>query len=171
MQARIGAIAQLYDLISQSSHGAAVALDNYLREIARAMSDSLLGGGSGIEIVFEAEAVEIDPERAVSLGLVVNELGTNAIKHAFPDGAGRVTLGVRRIDDQIELTVADNGVGMENRSQSATSGTHGADYVAVFVRQLGGTMDQSRADGSGTSVKIRLPAVRSHLSASHVSDG
>jgi two-component sensor histidine kinase len=104
------------------------------------MSDSLLGGAPGIEIVVEAEAVEIDPERAVSLGLVVNELGTNAIKHAFPDGAGRVTLRVRRIDDQIELTVADNGVGMENRSQSATSGIHGADYVAVFVRQLGGRM-------------------------------
>jgi two-component sensor histidine kinase len=157
MQARVGAIAHLYDLISQSSYDATVSLDAYLREIAKALSGSLLGSTSGIEIVVEAEALEIDPERAVPFGLLVNELGTNAVKHAFPEGVGHVTLGVRRIDDQIELTVADNGVGMETNSQEATPGTHGADYVAIFVRQLGGAMTLSRAEETGTSIIIRFP--------------
>ena len=75
MQARIGAIAELYDLISQSSDGQAIALDAYLREIARTMSESLLGSTSGITIEVKAEALDIDPVRAVPFGLLVNELG------------------------------------------------------------------------------------------------
>ena len=87
MQARIGAIAQLYDLISQSSRGRTVAVDAYLREIAKTMSASLLGNTSGIDIEVKAEPLEIDPDRAVPFGLLVNELATNAIKHAFRTAA------------------------------------------------------------------------------------
>ncbi|MEA2755403.1 MAG: hypothetical protein QOJ54_1692, partial [Aliidongia sp.] len=113
MQARIGAIARLYDLISQSSLGPTIDMAAYLREIAGTLSESLLGNMSGIEIEVKAEALEIDADRAVPFGLLVNELATNAIKHAFPDGAGRIVLSVEQAGDQIELTVADNGVGMK----------------------------------------------------------
>jgi two-component sensor histidine kinase len=157
MQARIGAIAKLYDLISQSSRGPTIPVDAYLREIATSMAASLLGNTSGISIEVQAEALDIDPDRAVPFGLVVNELGTNAIKHAFPDGIGRLILGAKRIGDQIELTVADSGVGMAAKDQATPSGTHGSDYVAIFVRQLGGTMAVSGAEGTGTIVSIRLP--------------
>jgi two-component sensor histidine kinase len=157
MQARIGAIAELYDLISQTSRGESVAVDAYLREIARSMTESLLGSTSAITIDVEAEALEIDPERAVPFGLLVNELGTNAIKHAFPDWAGRVVLGVERIGDQIELTVADNGVGMKRKDAAALSEKHGSDYVSIFVRQLGGTIAMSPSERAGTTVRVRFP--------------
>jgi len=157
MQARIGAIAQLYDLISQSSRGRTIAVDAYLREIAKTMSASLLGKSSGIKIEVEAEALDIDPDRAVPFGLLVNELVTNAIKHAFPGGTGRVLLSVEKIGDQIELTVADNGVGMKEKDKAQISEKRGSDYVAIFVRQLGGTIIPAVAKESGTVVKVRLP--------------
>jgi PAS domain S-box-containing protein len=157
MQARIGAIAQLYDLISQSSRGRTVAVDAYLREIAKTMSASLLGNASGIEIEVRAEALDIDPDCAVPFGLLVNELATNAIKHAFPDGTGRVVLGVEQIGDQIELTVADDGVGMKDKDAAPITEKRGSDYVAIFVRQLGGTIAPSGSDGPGTIVRVRLP--------------
>lgn len=164
MQARIGAIAELYDLISQTGDGQAIALDAYLREIARTMSESLLDSTSGIKIEVEVEALAIDPVRAVPFGLLVNELVTNAIKHAFPDGTGRVVLGVQHIGDQIELTVADNGIGMKDKYSAQISERHGSDYVAIFVRQIGGTIAVSRAEGTGTVVRIRLPLlVAAHL--------
>ena len=122
MQARIGAIAQLYDLISQSSRGRTVAVDAYLREIAKTMSASLLGNTSGIEIEVKAEPLEIDPDRAVPFGLLVNELATNAIKHAFPDGSGHIMLCVEQIGDQIELIVSDDGVGMKDKGFGEESG-------------------------------------------------
>lgn len=157
MQDRIVAIAQLYDLISQSSRGHAVPLDVYLTEIARSLSASLLGDTSGIRIVVEAESREIDSERAVPFGLLVNELATNAVKHAFPDGVGLITLAVRRIGTEIELKVTDDGIGVAAKSGGSTPGKHGSDYVAIFVRQLQGALARSAAPGAGTTVSIRFP--------------
>ncbi|HWA23608.1 MAG TPA: PAS domain-containing protein [Caulobacterales bacterium] len=159
MQGRIGAIAELYDLISQSSRGPTVAVDVYLREIAKAMSASLLGGGSGIDIRIEAEALEIDSDRAVPFGLLVNELVTNAIKHAFPDGTGHIVLCIEQIGDEIELTVADDGIGTPEAALVRAPEKHGADYVAIFVRQLGGRMIAPAPQASGTIVKVRLPLI------------
>jgi PAS domain S-box-containing protein len=157
MQSRIAAIAQLYDLISHSSHGRTIAVDAYLREIAKTMSASLLGNASDIEIEVKAEPFEIDPDRAVPFGLLVNELVTNSIKHAFPNGKGRVVLSVEKIGDEIELTVADDGVGMKDKDTAKISEKRGSDYVAIFVRQLGGTIVPPSAKGIGTIVRIRLP--------------
>ena len=157
MQARIAAIAELYDLISQSSHGLTIAVDAYLNEIARTLSVSLIGNTSGITIKVEAEALDIDPDRAVPFGLLVNELATNAIKHAFPNGTGRVVLCVEQVGDQIELTVADNGVGMKDKDLVRIPEKRGSDYVAIFVRQLGGTIVPSGSQEPGTTIRIRLP--------------
>ena len=157
MQARIGAIAQLYDLISQSSRGRTVAVDAYLREIAKAMSASLLGDMSGIKIEVEGEPVEIDPDRAVPFGLLVNELTTNAIKHAFPHGSGLIKLCVEQVGDQIELVVSDDGVGMKVVDLTKSAEKRGSNYVAIFVRQLGGTIIPSKQEATGTTVRVRLP--------------
>jgi PAS domain S-box-containing protein len=157
MQARIGAIAQLYDLISQTSHGLTVAVNAYLREIAKTMSASLLGNMSGIEIEVKAEPLEIDPNRAVPFGLLVNELTTNAIKHAFPHGSGHIRLCVEQVGDQIELVVSDDGVGMKDKDLTKSPEKRGSDYVAIFVRQLGGTIVPSKQEATGTTVRIRLP--------------
>lgn len=157
MQDRIVAIAHLYDLISQSSRGHTVTLDTYLTEIAKTLSASLLGDASGIRIVVEAEALEIDSERAVPLGLLVNELVTNAVKHAFPGGSGLVTLAVRRVENEVELTVADDGIGMADQGKASKPGKHGSDYVAIFVRQLRGALVLSGTPSVGTTVTIRFP--------------
>ena len=157
MQARIGAIADLYDLLSHSSRGGAVAVDAYLREIAESMSAGLLGIQSGIEISVKAEPMEIDPDRAVPFGLLVNELATNAIKHAFPTGKGHLTLSAEKIGEEIELTVADDGIGIKDKIAAKLPEKRGSDYVAIFVRQLGGTIVKTSSEGNGTVVKIRLP--------------
>jgi two-component sensor histidine kinase len=132
-------------------------VDAYLREIAKTMSASLIGTMSGIKIEVKAEPLEIDPDRAVPFGLLVNELATNAIKHAFPHGTGHVMLSVEKVGDQIELLVADDGVGMKNKDSAKVSEKRGSEYVAIFVRQLGGTIAPSLSEGTGTIVRIRLP--------------
>jgi PAS domain S-box-containing protein len=157
MQTRIGAIAQLYDLISHSSRGGAVAVDGYLKEIAKSVAASLLSNASKIKIEVKAEPLEIDPERAVPFGLLVNELATNAIKHAFPKGTGRVVLSARQIGDELELTVADDGVGIPEMATAKAPEKRGGDYVAIFVRQLGGSISPSLSGGTGTTVTVRLP--------------
>ena len=136
MQDRIMAIASLYDLISQTSRDRDVHLDAYLSQIARSLSASLLGGASCIRILVEAEALTIDAERAVPFGLLVNELSTNAVKRAFPGGAGLVKLSLRRIQGDIELSVIDDGIGMADQNERSTHQKHGSDYVAILFANL-----------------------------------
>jgi PAS domain S-box-containing protein len=157
MQARIGAIAQLYDLISRSASGHAIAVDGYLKEIARTVSGSLLGEGSGVTISVDAETLSIDADRAVPMGLLINELATNAIKHAFPQGVGEVRLTARGLGDRMELTVADNGVGMKAPAIDDEPQARGSDYIGIFVRQLGGELTSSSPKEAGTTVTISLP--------------
>jgi two-component sensor histidine kinase len=167
MQNRVVAIAQLYDLISQSTLGHTIALDFYLTKIAKSLTASLLGETSGIRIVVEAQGVEIDSDRAVPFGLLVNELSTNAVKHAFPGGVGLVTLALRRIGNDIELRVSDNGIGRTTPHQGSTPGKHGTDYVAIFAHQLQGALVDSAAPGGGTIFSIRFPLLPADVPASH----
>jgi PAS domain S-box-containing protein len=158
MQARISAIAQLYDLISHSSRGASVAADAYLSDIAKSLTASLLGAVTQISIEVIAAPLELDPERAVPFGLLVNELATNAVKHAFPDAkTGRVSLRLARVGDEIELAVADDGIGMSAATPSKTTERRGSDYVAIFLRQIGGRIVPSQAHDAGTTVTMRFP--------------
>ncbi len=159
MQSRISAIAQLYDLISQSSRGRAIAVDAYLAEIAKSLTVTLLGDASDIQIRVESDALEIDADRAVPFGLLVNELVTNSIKHAFPEGRGSVLLRVAQVGDHLELTVSDNGVGINSKVIEKIPGNRGSDYVAIFVRQLKGSIVATEAQSEGTSVRIRVPLV------------
>jgi two-component sensor histidine kinase len=81
---------------------------------------------SGIDIVVKAEPLEIDPDRAVPLGVLVNEWATNAIKHAFPDGTGHIVLSANQIGDEIELIVADDGIGMKDKAVAKVLEKRGA---------------------------------------------
>ena len=151
------AIAQLYDLISQSSRGRAISVNSCLGEIAKTISASLLGKSSNIKIEVNSERLDIDPDRAVPFGLLVNELATNAIKHAFPNGVGSIHLRVEQVDRQIELTVTDDGIGIEGQNPKGLPEKRGFDYVTIFVRQLGGVILPSRPAPTGTTVRISLP--------------
>jgi two-component sensor histidine kinase len=64
---------------------------------------------------------------------------------------------VGQVGDQIELTVADDGVGMKDKDAAKVPEKRGSDYVAIFVRQLGGTITPSESEETGTIVRIRFP--------------
>jgi len=66
-------------------------------------------------------------------------------------------LSVGQVGDQIELTVADDGVGMKDKDSAKIPEKRGSDYVAIFVRQLGGTITPSESEETGTIVRIRFP--------------
>jgi len=66
-------------------------------------------------------------------------------------------LCVEQIGDQIELVVSDDGVGMTDKDLAKSPEKRGSDYVAIFVRQLGGTIAPSESEETGTIVRIRFP--------------
>jgi PAS domain S-box-containing protein len=153
MQARIGAVAELYDVIARSSAFGPVDAPAYLEGIASSIRASLIGAHSRIRIVVDAEPCRILADQAVPFGLIVNELATNAIKYAFPRGEGHIVLGFRRRDGEVALTVADDGAGMGHTGGGDGMGSR---FIDAFARQLGGKLAKASAD-TGTTFIVRLP--------------
>lgn len=158
MQTRINAIAGLYDVIARSNAFGPVDVTSYLNGIAESLRSSLLGDASYISIVVETDPLAIVADHAVSIGLLVNELATNAIKYAFPGGRGTITLAFQQRDGETVLSVEDDGRGYDGSAGSAgTSSGMGTRFIDAFVGQIGGSLARATST-AGTSVTVRLPA-------------
>jgi len=99
-----------------------------------------------------SDEYSVSVERAVSLGLIVNELVTNAVKHAFDQKGGAITIGLRITGNQLCLTVADNGRGMKSRESAGT----GLRFVEALARQIRGVVSVDHVK-SGTTFRILFP--------------
>src|SRR5262245_25414839 len=102
------------------------------------------------------DGIVVDLARAVPFGLLLNELVSNAYKHAFPSrvpGALNVTLD--QDDRSIVLRVADTGIGLPKGLDHKNSGTLGLSLVHMLAKQLGGTI--SFESGTGTTVQVNVP--------------
>ena len=104
----------------------------------------------------EADKIKLDINRAIPIGLIVNELVTNAMKHAFPDGrAGAIFIRLLRSEeDHFELTVKDDGVGLPETVRRDGGDTFGLEIVRELAHQIDGGQE-IRNDG-GTEVVIRF---------------
>lgn len=156
MGSRISAVAQLYDQISRSADFGLVEVGAYLEGIAATLTSSLLGETSKIHIRVEAEPLAVTAEHAVMLGLIVNELATNAIKYAFPTGEGHIALGFGHRDGEVVLTVSDDGIGLVAASARSAGSKLGSRFLDAFTRQLGGTLAQT-SSSAGSTFTVRLP--------------
>lgn len=156
---RVESIARAHrHLYRGAGQGDAVQMRGYLGDLCSALSDALLLRG-GISLVCSSDEVEVPRDRAVSIGLVVNELVTNAAKHAFGGRAGgTITVGFRQRPGGCTLIVSDDGVGMP-AAAAPTGIDHGlgSRLIPAFARQAGGTL-ATESGPDGTTVTMDLPA-------------
>ena len=103
----------------------------------------------------DIESALLPTDRAIPIGLIVNELVMNAVKYAFPGNAmGTVMVTLERVPGELWLTVADDGQGRDPRK--ADSGL-GSRLVDSFAQQLGGQVER-KSTGQGTTVHLILPS-------------
>jgi two-component sensor histidine kinase len=154
---RVRAMALVHENLYRAGNFARVPMadhvDNLCRQIARAYGLS----ARRIVLVSDIETMQFDLNRAVSCGLLINELITNALKHAFPlehSGEVRVEMRVRQ-RHACELTVSDNGAGMQRALDGGDTGSLGLQLVEDLTAQLGGQM--TLESGAGTRVTVCFP--------------
>jgi two-component sensor histidine kinase len=103
----------------------------------------------------EIESETLPVHRAIPLGLIVNELVTNAVKYAFPsETKGTVVVTLRRCPGALRLTVSDDGKGIARRR---TDSGVGGRLIEAFTRQLGGQVERESGN-KGTIVSLTLPS-------------
>ena len=153
---RINALAQLYAKLSKSDTVEAVEVATYLDDLCHDLLTSVNNGVTAISLKTEIESALLPTDQAIPIGLIVNELVTNAIKYAFaPNTKGIVLVTFKREPGRLRLTVADDGKGFD--PQRFDSGLGGR-LVEGFAQQLGGQLE--RESGSqGTTVCLILPSL------------
>ncbi|MEY8840982.1 sensor histidine kinase [Cribrihabitans sp. XS_ASV171] len=154
LRLRISALAQLYHAMSEAGAISEIEAAPYLDNICAGLRGSLTDGRR-IAIETAIDPVSLPSKQAVPLGLLLNELVTNCIKHGFgPEGAGRVRVTLRRADPgQAALEIRDNGAGIASGTEIPGLGTQ---LVAAFVGDLDGTQ-HIQSDETGTCITITFP--------------
>jgi two-component sensor histidine kinase len=148
---RVQVIANAHDRLQPGGTDGEVNLRDYLEDLCRNLGDSLRDLRP-VAVRVEVEPIMVGTDKAVPLGLIVNELVTNAFKYAFPDSAeGAVEVSLRRTKEgEVELTVHDNGIGCTSLHEGL-----GSRLVRLLVQQLGGTIAREPAK-PGCLVTARL---------------
>jgi PAS domain S-box-containing protein len=156
-QARIRSIVLVHDRLYHTEDLARVDFGTYVRELVERLVDAHGAEARGVSVQLELEDVRLPVSAAVPCGLVLNELVTNTLRHAFPAGRGG-TLTVRLhkpSPDSARLTVIDDGVGLPTPAPSRGGPTLGLELVYTFAEQLGASLE---IDGAhGTSVTLTFP--------------
>jgi len=142
-------MALLHETLYQSQNLAHVSFAAYIENICSHLFRSYGPKAARVKLEPHLEDVSIDLDRAVSCGLIINELVSNAIKHAFPGGReGRIEVELRTApEEQIILRVADNGVGLPPELDIHQTGTLGHQLVFMLVEKLRGAVEISREHG------------------------
>ncbi len=150
MQGRIRSMALLHEMLYRSTDFAGVDLADYVRQLATQLFRALNTRFGAIRLNLELDSISLVIDQAIPCGLIVNELLTNSLKHAFPDGReGEIRIGlVRTPAGQVLLGVSDNGVGLPADLAALRTHSLGLQLVTDLARQLHGTLELS-APGAG----------------------
>lgn len=161
---RIFAIADLYSELEQAQTGSASSRQ-FFERIARRIVETSEHPELNLELVLDIDDMALIVDQAVPLGLVLNELVTNVVKHAFHDHTnGRIEITFRNHGELVELTVKDNGTSVPGRFRGRGLGRR---IVELLVQQLHGSMTIEDRNGRIVCLKAPLRNVESGKTQSY----
>jgi two-component sensor histidine kinase len=148
---RIRSIARVHRQIYALPEAKQVDQRLYLEDLCQGLREATLPP-AGVQLSCKCDQAYMPRDRAIAIGLAINELITNAVKHAFPDGReGTIDVRLLLVPDGWLLSVADDGAGMPETRRAGL----GSGLIEQFVRLAGGTLTITNA--GGTTAAILLP--------------
>jgi len=154
---RVAAVAQVHRRLYTSQDLKSVLLNQYLDALLDDLRRSAEGNRMS-RLTLSAEPIEIDPDRAVAIGIIVNELVMNAVKYAYPDGAGPIHVDLHADGDDILLSIADKGVGTNGKHDPRSTGM-GERIVSAMASKLEACVERD-PDHAGTRIVLRFPRAK-----------
>lgn len=151
---RVKSMALVHEKLYQSKDLGRVELAEYARQLLNDLFQANGAAASKIRLRLELEPVLLPVDIAIPCGLILNELTTNALKHAFDDRpSGEIAVQLRAVSpDTVHMTFADDGRGFAPELDWRTAGTLGLQLVRMLTDQLQGTIEM--ANGRGTTFRL-----------------
>lgn len=157
--ARVSALASLYDILYNTGGIGDIDLVDYIGRVVDSASESQGADARAIAVERTIAPATIDMKRAVSIGLIVNELVTDCLKHAFPGGRrGTITVRLTADSDDLTLEIADDGIGFPPGVDPAASGGFGLKLVELLAAQL--RAEYTVETAGGARFRLRFPTGR-----------
>jgi two-component sensor histidine kinase len=150
IQNRVLSMALLHETLYQSSDLRLVNFGVYIRSLAEQVFHSYNILADRIVLQIQADAVMLETNQAIPCGLILNELLSNCLKHAFPsDRGGEVSIELRSdVSRRVTMIVRDTGIGLPAQMDFRQTETIGLQLVCTLTEQLGGTLELDRDAGT-----------------------
>ncbi|NOZ77466.1 MAG: hypothetical protein GXO65_07425 [Euryarchaeota archaeon] len=158
-QNQIKSMVLVHELLYQSEDLARIDFDDYLKRLAHGLVRSFGVDAERVKFNIDIRGVSLGVDSAMPCGLILNELISNSLKYAFPDGReGEIDIQLKKEGDWYILTYRDNGVGLPEDIDLEATETLGIRLIKALVDELDGELEVDR-DG-GTTFKIKFPELK-----------
>lgn len=154
-QGRVRTMAMIHENLYQSQDIGYINFRNYVEKMLYDIFNSYHVDEKSINLNTQVESVEMGIETAMPCGLIINELATNSIKHAFPHGNGNIKIELESDGEAHVLSFADDGIGLPLNIDPKKSKKLGLMVVKTLVNQLNGVMEIDRTNGTKFIIKFR----------------
>ena len=156
-QNRIRSMALVHEKLYQSENLAEINVNEYITSLVHRLFRSYEVRTDRVAVTIEVEDISLGINAAVPCGLIINELVSNSLKHAFPDKRkGGIKIKLCSVNGNVELTVADNGVGMPEDFDFRTTDSLGLDLVCTLAEyQLDGEITVDRSEGTAFTITFK----------------
>lgn len=147
-KSRVKAMALIHQKLYQNDDLSVIEMQGYIESLINSVQSVYKKGGHNISITVDAEGTELDIDRAIPFGLILNELVSNSFKYAFPDGDdnGKIYIHLRKNGEQGYFEYADNGVGLPEDTDERTNNSMGLRLINRLVNQLQSKLNVERVD-------------------------
>ena len=140
---RVKAMALIHQKLYQNDDLSVIEMQGYIESLINSVQSVFKKGGHNINITIDAEGVELDIDRAIPFGLILNELVSNSFKYAFPedDEDGKIYIHIRKNGEHGFFEYTDNGIGLPEDSAERADSSMGIRLMNRLVNQLQSTLN------------------------------
>lgn len=137
---RINSMALVHEMLYKSTNLSKIEIKGYIETLCTSIKQSYILPEYTIDFKFDIEDIHFDIDRMMPIGLILNEVISNSLKHAFPEKRGEIKLSAKQNDEKYCLTISDNGKGFKTGFDFENDSNLGMQLINILADQLGGTI-------------------------------
>ncbi len=152
---RVHSMATVHQKLYEKGNFTKIDLKDYLEDLIRDLQSTIFPGNKVIQMVVEIDSFQLTSDKAIPCALILNELITNSVKHAFKERDGKLEIRIKKIASQILLMIHDNGPGFDYDPKKNYVSL-GMTLIEALTEQLEGNFEYNTKDGTTFTLSFKM---------------